>query len=319
MRCDRAKERLGEYIEGALTGKALLALEEHLQKCPDCRQELDGLKELNVRLRQEVPKYWESIEPAPEFLARLKRIQLETPASPTVILAERFSALWGRHRTALAAGLAVCVVIVLALTIPMFMSTGGDDDENLITSENPPQAALNVKTDIDMTTSMPTAFSQRMVEPGATSPAGANESLTLSPISGASGVVVTVTDTGSAAPSVTITPSATPAPSFSGTFTLDKITAQQEELATAIALKDEQVQAFLDGQEPLSIELFRAPIIGFDCSGITVILEKENADPQEAFIYVCVDLDKHEVIDVKLSFTRPVTEPMPPPSETPLP
>ena len=321
MRCDRARERLGEYIEGALTGEDLLACEAHLQKCPDCRRELDGLKELDARLKQEVPKYWESIKPAPEFLARLKRIQLETPTSPTVTLAERFSALWGRHRTALAAGLAVSVVIVLALTIPMFMSTGGDDDENLITSENPPQAALNVKADADMftpaPTPMPTAFSQRMVPTGpagAAGAAGANDSVTLSPSSGSSGESVKVTGSGFAAPSAT-----TPSPSFYGAVTLDRLTAKQEELAKAIALQDAQVQDFLNGQKPLSIELFSAPIIDFDCNGPTVVIEREKADPQGAFLYACVDLDKREVVDVKFSPTRPVTEPMPPPSETPQP
>ncbi|MFA4837471.1 MAG: zf-HC2 domain-containing protein [Dehalococcoidia bacterium] len=325
MRCDRARERLGEYIEGALTGKALLALEEHLQKCPDCRRELDGLKELDARLKQEVPKYWENIEPAPEFLARLKRIQLETPTSPTVTPAERFSALWGRHRTALAAGLAVSVVIVLALTIPMFMSTGGDDDERLITSEIPPQATFNGKADIDM----PTAPPQVMGEKGAAGPAGAagaagmagaNDSMILSPSSGASGESAKVTGSGFATPSATIPPAMTPEPpSFNGSVTLDSLAAKQEALAKEIALQDEQVRAFLGGQKPLSIQVFSTPVTDFICNGITVVIEKENADPQEVFLYACVDLDKPEVIDVKFSPTRPVTEPTPPPSETPLP
>ena len=56
MRCEKARERLQEYIEGALKGGDLRALEEHLQSCQDCRREQESLSELEALLRQEVPK-----------------------------------------------------------------------------------------------------------------------------------------------------------------------------------------------------------------------------------------------------------------------
>ncbi|MCL0089246.1 zf-HC2 domain-containing protein [Dehalococcoidia bacterium] len=117
MRCNKVRERFLEYAEGALLGNDLKSFEEHLQSCRDCRYELESLRELEVRLKQEVPRYWESVKPAPAFLARLRGLELESPPRRIPSIAEAFSALRLRHRPALAVGLSVCLVVVLAVTV----------------------------------------------------------------------------------------------------------------------------------------------------------------------------------------------------------
>ena len=124
MRCYKVRERFPEYAEGVLRGKDLRAFEEHLQDCQDCCDELESLSNLDARLRQEVPLYWESVKPSLAFLARLRGSELESPPGRIAPIAEAFSALWLRHRPVLAVGLSVCLVVALALIIPRIVSPG---------------------------------------------------------------------------------------------------------------------------------------------------------------------------------------------------
>jgi hypothetical protein len=44
MNCAEAKELLSPYLDGAITGAEMLALQQHLEQCPDCRGEYDALR-----------------------------------------------------------------------------------------------------------------------------------------------------------------------------------------------------------------------------------------------------------------------------------
>ena len=44
--CDRIRERLPEFADGALAGRALARLQHHLSSCPRCRAEVDDLRAL---------------------------------------------------------------------------------------------------------------------------------------------------------------------------------------------------------------------------------------------------------------------------------
>ncbi|MDP9159045.1 MAG: zf-HC2 domain-containing protein [Acidobacteriota bacterium] len=43
MKCTAAKELFSPYLDGAVTGKQMLALDDHLQVCADCHQEYESL------------------------------------------------------------------------------------------------------------------------------------------------------------------------------------------------------------------------------------------------------------------------------------
>ncbi|MCL0097449.1 zf-HC2 domain-containing protein [Dehalococcoidia bacterium] len=146
MRCDRVRERFPEYAEGALRGNDLKSFEEHLQDCKDCRHELESLRELEVRLRQEVPGYWESVKPSPAFLARLRGLELESPPGRIPSIAEAFSALWLRHRPALAVGLSVCLVVALAVTVFWIVPPGVEPI--IAPAEVPPELQVQEKRDV---------------------------------------------------------------------------------------------------------------------------------------------------------------------------
>ncbi|MDD5094226.1 MAG: zf-HC2 domain-containing protein [Dehalococcoidia bacterium] len=298
MKCDRAKEGFQNYIEGVLTGRDLLALEDHLRSCPDCRQELDSLTQLDARLRQEVPSYWQSIEPSEGFMARLKQIEIEPKPAPAFKPFEGLSALWGKHRTALAAGLAVCMVIVLALSVPQFLSSG-DDDESEIVSKNLTQGESATSTNDRMLTDTGALGG----DAGAPGPDGTSALVTLSPSVSASGSGFTI-------PSTTLPPEASPAINY---------TAEQA-LALEIALADPNVQQALRNRGGEDIQMFS--VIDFDCTGTTVVLESEKADPQEPPLYIlaCVNLDDGKVIDFVLAPNElPATIPEPPTTPTPSP
>jgi hypothetical protein len=46
MRCERAQELFSEYCEGSVQTALRVPFESHLQDCPDCREQVVGLKEV---------------------------------------------------------------------------------------------------------------------------------------------------------------------------------------------------------------------------------------------------------------------------------
>jgi len=120
MKCSSVREKLFDYIDGALKGSDLQAVEDHLKSCSECRHELEKVQQLDARLQQEIPAYVESIEPAPAFLNRLKSLDLEPEASPGPIsnMLNSFFSIFQEHRMAFGTGLAVLIMIAIGLSIP---------------------------------------------------------------------------------------------------------------------------------------------------------------------------------------------------------
>lgn len=276
MRCGKAKERLWEYIEGTLKGSSLRVLEEHLRSCQDCRRELASLRELDTRLRREAPKYWENIEPAPDFSARLSRLDFPFPMSKLSSVVEALSALWRKNHLVLAAGLSACVIIALVFTIPRMISTVGKAP---VASEKPsPQYAQEGKITREV---LAVKGMESEVPKGVPAEKGAVEGVE----SKATSVANTVPE---------------------GTFkTYPRGAAESEteqrELAIEIALKDLEVQETIKGRNYRVIGVYLVPSEeDFICAGITVLLALEEADPLETVLHICVDLDKREVVKMML-------------------
>jgi len=125
MKCGDCKEKIVEYLEGALKGGKLRAFEEHIEACAGCRQELEEIKALDTQLQQEVPAFVENIQPSAAFMNRLKNMELE-PHKPGII--ETFVNLLQEQRVAFAGAFSVLIVIVVALSVMLIPSQDGEDD-----------------------------------------------------------------------------------------------------------------------------------------------------------------------------------------------
>lgn len=273
MRCGKAGELLQGYIEGTLKGGELRALKEHLQVCRKCSHELAILNELDAHLKREVPKYWESIDLAPDFLARLKQIPIEPSSSPAFNLAESLSALWTRHRMALATGLSVCLIIVLALTIPMITR---NDDDDMIVSEVPKEsdgilmsqiAEEEAQSSVDMEEDMVGLFEAKSFSTGDEMP----EAMPIAP------------------------------PTWK-----NEAEDERRTLAIEVALSDATVQEHLGGISPIIIAVYppNRATLAFDeevpeCPATTVVIALEETVSDEK-LYVCVDIEKSEVTEISL-------------------
>jgi predicted anti-sigma-YlaC factor YlaD len=44
LRCPRAKQLFSPYLDGAVTGAEMLALQRHLSECEDCERQYEGLR-----------------------------------------------------------------------------------------------------------------------------------------------------------------------------------------------------------------------------------------------------------------------------------
>jgi hypothetical protein len=209
---------------------------------------------------------------------------------------------------ALATGLAVCLVIALAITIPWTMSSDDDEEEEIV-SEDLSQDSLEREVTEEMSTPMPTEgfspTSEFMV-----SAAGAPK--------GDSGAI---SDEESAMPASTPAP---PAETLESTLLYlapgaQEYNAEQLELAKEIALEDAEIQKHLGDEGYQSIEVMTGGAI---CNGPIVVIEKKEADPQGAFLCACVNLDEHKVVDIMFFPARPpnvIPEPTSTPTPTPLP
>jgi anti-sigma factor RsiW len=83
MRCEKMKRRISDALDGRLSERERLSLDEHLKICPGCSAYIGGLEKIQKAAEAAVPG------PGPEFfdasLARLKsRLKAETvPIVPT--------------------------------------------------------------------------------------------------------------------------------------------------------------------------------------------------------------------------------------------
>lgn len=78
MECRQARELLSPYLDGELMPPERGRLEEHLQSCPDCREELENLRRLAVGVRTlTIP------ELSPAFADRVMAALPQAPAALT--------------------------------------------------------------------------------------------------------------------------------------------------------------------------------------------------------------------------------------------
>jgi anti-sigma factor RsiW len=65
MSCERWEQLLSQYIDGELAGSAVSSVEEHLEGCASCREELASFRELSEMLSTRM-------EPDPYFVSRFR-------------------------------------------------------------------------------------------------------------------------------------------------------------------------------------------------------------------------------------------------------
>ena len=274
MRCGQVRERFHEYAQGTLKGGDLQSFQEHLQSCQDCRSQLDSFRNLDARLRSDVPRFWESIEPAPDFMARLKQSNMEAPQSFTTRMAAVLSELWSNHRIALATSLSICIVIALAFTVPKMLPT---HDEGLLVSkvieevEVPATKGVIKEVPVErevvkeVVKEVPV---EKVVEKGVF----AQEAMK--------------------SPAVASGGHSTETPAY---------TAEQEALAITIAMEDSEVQEMLKDKNHhiIGLQEFACDTDDFSWSGPAVIiaLEEEPSTP-EVTLHICIDLDEHQVVRI---------------------
>ncbi len=109
MECDKAKELLSAYLDGEVTEKERHLVEEHLDSCKSCRQELEELRRI-VGLVASLPK-----EAAPEGFAQRTVASLPAPGTGAP---ERLRKFLLRPRWAFASGaLATAALILIAMSL----------------------------------------------------------------------------------------------------------------------------------------------------------------------------------------------------------
>jgi anti-sigma factor RsiW len=117
VRCEEAREKFSQYIEGSLSGDEIQAFEEHVRDCKSCRMELEHARDMDTLLRREVPEYWREIEPAPAFLSRLEKSGLWAAPRRTFSLKEWLFTPRQSPRVVTVA-LSTALVVALALLVP---------------------------------------------------------------------------------------------------------------------------------------------------------------------------------------------------------
>lgn len=78
MFCSRVRKRLVAYVDNELSEKARLAIESHINKCPDCRRELTGISSINTLLNQ-VPQVKVPFAFSTSILERLIKQEAQAP------------------------------------------------------------------------------------------------------------------------------------------------------------------------------------------------------------------------------------------------
>ncbi|NQT73727.1 MAG: zf-HC2 domain-containing protein [Chloroflexi bacterium] len=325
MKCSSVREKLFDYIDGALKGSDLQAVEDHLKSCSECRHELEKVQQLDARLQQEIPAYVESIEPAPAFLNRLKSLDLEPEASPGPIsnMLNSFFSIFEEHRMAFGTGLAVLIMIAIGLSIPTMTQDEERDSAPMIAEATPPDSREYSATQAPTEESMMMGESSNDMNktagegPSFTWDDSAEEMPTLAP--------APIPE-----PTPTPTPVPTPAPPtptidptiiadvgealagggvvaaededyYSGSADVSVSTDKEpmEDPATIIAINDEDVMAIIEGTFLMEV-LYDITEEDYICDGPTVAITLNEVDPPGNLIYVCVDLENEEVVEIKI-------------------
>ncbi|MDY6911225.1 MAG: zf-HC2 domain-containing protein [Chloroflexota bacterium] len=270
MKCSKVREGLQAYIEGTLVGADLRAFEDHLQSCSDCRLEMEELQELDARLRKEVPLYWESLQPAPGFVARMRHLDLDPQRGESPGLLDSLLALFQKRSVAMAAGLSICIVVALAVTVPGMISGG---EESSIVAENLKQsiveedsAEVAVTKEVEVTKVVEVSEERFALVAPSVAEMEAEKSLV------GGGLEFHVRD-------------------------WEELN-EEEKLAIGIALENQEVIDLIAGQEYAVTEVFEVVADEeFVCAGLIVAVILGGVD-SSASLHICVDIDAGEVVAI---------------------
>ncbi|MFP4641186.1 MAG: anti-sigma factor family protein [Dehalococcoidia bacterium] len=280
MKCEEVRDLLPEYLEGTLKGRKLRALEKHLQGCEVCQQELESIREMDARLSEDIPRYWENINPRPEFLARLRQMDFEASRPQSVSVLDALSGFWMRYRTGLVTSVSICIVaVILVMVVPTLISPMGEEEALEQTpAETPaPQEGAEER-----------AFSGKGAEPTETESATGLE--------GPQG------PQGARTPGVTTSEGLTvDSQDLAASAEITGYTPEKAERAIDIALNNSRVQSILANVEIVSVEEVRESIEDIEnWTGPVVVMTLSGAeDQQESQLSVYVDLDEGRVVEVK--------------------
>lgn len=290
MRCHKVQDHLYEYLSGSLNPRRQRAVEDHLGRCAACRKEMENLRTLDARLRREIPLLWNNVTPSPAFEARLKRA---LPPSPerTSRAVDRLTAIWQHHQRALAAGIAACVILALAVSLPLTLTGGGggqqmiaQDSSRTITTSRYPAAEADEPT-------------LKMAGPAGPEPAPVPTPTPISPPAEA----VNQEPALSEAYGITAGESSTGQTDEGMPFTEEMILAKERELALWIAFSDSGVKEALEAEVLVAVEVQGPAVLdGFECPGPTVRLTFRDTDAARTVLYICVNLDTHRVMGTSL-------------------
>ncbi len=297
MKCEEVRNLLPEYMEGTLKGRKLRALEKHLQGCEACQRELEGIREMDARLSVDIPGYWESINPRPEFLVRLRQMDFEASRPQSVSILDALWGFWMRHRTGLVTAVSICIVtIVLVMVVPTFMSPMGQPPQG----DGQPAGGASQEGDLYWQTPETTPAPQNEVGERAFSAKGAEPTDTES-VTGLQGP-----GGPQGAQATEQTPRdglAAEAKALADSAKIEDYTLEKAERAIDIALQDDEVKSLLAGKEIASVEVRKPPGDIEDWTGPVVIMTLSGTeDQQDTQLSVYVDLDKEHVVDTQYSF-----------------
>lgn len=117
MQCDRAQEFFSDYLEKMLDRPMTVALESHLAGCADCREEIETLQHVFMKL-ETLPEVEVPVDGAWQVLARLRSERAEQWEAERKRMPSFLGWLRSLHpaRVAMASGLATLVVAGVAWT-----------------------------------------------------------------------------------------------------------------------------------------------------------------------------------------------------------
>src|SRR5579862_1253096 len=109
MNCQQAKPLIDPYADGELEASAIMEFEQHLQSCSACTLALRNLQSLKKTLKQDTLYFTAPVE-------LRKRIKSELP-SPAKTVPRWPAWNWNRLTTAMSGAFAVCLVLLLTVTL----------------------------------------------------------------------------------------------------------------------------------------------------------------------------------------------------------
>lgn len=293
MQCHKVREQLDEYLNGSLAPRQRRAIEDHLGQCEACRKELESFKTLDSRLRREIPLLWERVNPSPVFEARLKRAIFSAPERPSRVT-DRLRLLWQNHQRALATGIAACVILALAISLPLTLTSGG---------AGPEMIAQDTSGQMTATSRYPAESEEptlKMAIPAA--PESIPAGMPVPPPTAPQAETINGDITLSGTYGLAMEESAAALPGKELTFSEDMILAKEQELALWIAFSDPGVKEILKEKTLVAIEVQGVTVFGeLECPGPTVVLSLQNPDATKTILHACVNLATHRVSGVSVA------------------